>query len=365
MQYDFDYLVFIGRFQPFHNGHLEVLCRALRLAEKVIVLLGSARRPRTIKDPWNVAERTVMISACFPDAVSTGRLLFEPILDRMYNDQQWAAGVQAAVQQAMSGQQTGRPAGQPPRIGIIGHTKDRSSFYLRMFPQWELIDVPNIAGLSATEIRSYLLDCPLAAAPSGIAEPLDQGTAMLVQSAVPGPVYAFLDRFRATPYFAPLVEEFGFIKTYRSQFAGLKYPVTFQTVDAVVVQSGHVLMVQRRATPGAGLWALPGGFVDPQERLVDAMLRELREETRLKVPEPVLRGSIKGEKVFDHPERSLRGRTITDAFLIELADGPLHPVKGSDDAAKARWIPIAQAMDMDEQVFEDHMDILRYFLGTV
>lgn len=363
MQYDFDYLVFIGRFQPFHNGHLEVLRRALRLSEKVVVLLGSARRPRTIKDPWNIAERTVMISACFPEAVAAGRLLFEPILDRMYNDQQWAAGVQAAVQNATGGNVASSNATNPAaRIGIIGHTKDRSSFYLRMFPQWELIDVPNIAGLSATEIRSYLLDCPLQ---QGEPQALDQGTAMLVQSAVPGPVNAFLERFRDTPYFAPLLEEYQFIKTYKAQFASLKYPVTFQTVDAVVVQSGHVLMVQRRSTPGAGLWALPGGFVNPLERLVDAMLRELREETRLKVPEPVLRGSIKGEKIFDHPDRSLRGRTITDAFLIELGDGPLHPVKGADDAAKARWLPIAQAMDMDEQVFEDHMDILRYFLGAL
>lgn len=98
---------------------------------------------------------------------------------------------------------------------------------------------------------------------------------------------------------------------------------------------------------------------------MDSMLRELREETRLKVPEPVLRGSVKADKVFDHPERSLRGRTITHAYLIELADGPLPPVKGGDDAAKAKWLPIAQVMEMDEVMFEDHLDIIRYFLGTV
>lgn len=345
----FDSLVFIGRFEPFHNGHLEVLKRAFSLSKKVLVILGSARRPRTVKDPWNIAERKVMISACFPEEVASGRLLFGAVTDRVYNDQQWAASVQAEVA-ALSGNLADE------WVGIIGHSKDKSSFYLRMFPQWELVDVPSVAGLSATEIRGYLFSSEGA---------LDQGTAMLVQSAVPPPVQAFLDRFRETPYFAPLVREYQFIKAYRSQFAGLKYPPIFSTTDAVVVQSGHLLLVQRKAAPGEGLWALPGGFVQADERLVDGMLRELREETRLKVPEPVLRGSIKADKVFDHPERSLRGRTITHAYLIELTDGPLPPVKGADDAAKAKWLPIAQVMEMDEVMFEDHLDIIRYFLGTV
>jgi bifunctional NMN adenylyltransferase/nudix hydrolase len=342
---NFDYLVFIGRFQPFHNGHCEVLAKALRLARKVIVLFGSAKRPRTIKDPWTVAERAVMVSACFPGETEDGRILFGSMIDRLYNDQQWAAGVQAAVAEAI-----GRDGGgASPKIGIIGHSKDRSSFYLRLFPQWEQVEAPNVAGLSATDIRRYYFE----------------REDLLVKSAVPKPAAEFLASFRQTPMLPGLVAEHEFIKAYKAQFAGLKYPPVFVTADAVVVQSGHLLLVRRGAQPGAGLWALPGGFLHQDERIVDGMLRELREETRLKVPEPVLRGSIRGEKVFDHPDRSLRGRTITHAFLIELADGPLHPVKGGDDAAKARWLPIAQVVEMDEEFFEDHLDIVRYFLGSV
>ena len=59
----FDYLVLIGRFQPFHNGHLAVLQHALRLADKVIVLVGSAGQPRTTRNPFNAGERAVMIRA--------------------------------------------------------------------------------------------------------------------------------------------------------------------------------------------------------------------------------------------------------------------------------------------------------------
>lgn len=354
MNKQFSDLVFIGRFQPFHNGHYEVLKKALGLAARVIVLFGSARRPRNVRDPWNVAERTVMVSACFEQAVAEGRLVFRAVVDRMYNDQQWAASVQAAVQSVMEESPSPDPDG---KVGIIGHSKDRSSFYLRMFPQWELVDVPSVAGLSATEIRGYLLG-------SG-GKSLDQGTAMLIASAVPSQVRAFLERFRETPYFAPLVDEYAFLRAYRSQFEQLKYPPIFVTTDAVVIQSGHVLLIKRRSQPGSGLWALPGGFLQSDERLVDGMLRELREETRLKVPEPVLRGGIRTREVFDHPDRSLRGRTITHAFLIELADGSLPPVKGSDDAARAIWVPIAQALELDEGFYEDHLDIIRFFLGRL
>jgi bifunctional NMN adenylyltransferase/nudix hydrolase len=79
----------------------------------------------------------------------------------------------------------------------------------------------------------------------------------------------------------------------------------------------------------------------------------------------VLKGSIKSSHVFDYPERSLRGRTITNAFLIELPAGELPKVKGGDDARKARWFPINDVFRMADQLFEDHFDIIQYFLGRV
>lgn len=362
MDKQFDYLAFIGRFQPFHNGHYEVIKRALRLAEKVIIIFGSARRARNIKNPWNVAERQVMVSACFPKEVAAGRLIFSSVVDRAYNDQQWAAEVQQAVDASIAETAEKPKTANRLRLGIIGHEKDGSSYYLKLFPQWQRVDVANSAGLSATEIRAYYFGQN-----EGSSETSSNGTRLLLQSALPGPVFEFLDAFRQAPYFKGLSEEYRFIQDYRSQFASLKYPPIFQTVDAVVVQAGHILLVQRKAMPGAGLWALPGGFLQEDERLVEGCLRELREETRLKTPLPVLRGGIRESRRFDDPERSLRGRTITDAFLIQLepTEEGLYPVRGGDDAAKARWFPIAQALEMDEQFFEDHLDIIRYFIGQL
>lgn len=348
---DYDYLVFIGRFEPFHNGHAAVARLGLSRAKKLIFLVGSADTPRTIKNPWTVAERAVMIQSGLD--VAQERLIVRPLRDSLYNESLWIANVQRTVAEAIKAD-----GGDPnARIGLIGQDKDASSYYLREFPQWDLVDVRHTEVLSATELRRYLFE----------ANQLDShGGRMLIRANVPGPVFEMIEAFRkSSPAFAQLVAEYHFIEKYKAAWADAPYAPTFVTTDAVVVHSGHVLLVRRRAEPGKGLWALPGGFVAQDESLLDACLRELKEETRLKLPVPVLKGSIKGSHVFDHPDRSQRGRTITHAFHFDFPSGELPDVRGSDDADKARWIPVSEALEMSTQLFEDHLHILEFFLGRV
>lgn len=350
---DFDYLVFIGRFEPFHNGHAAVARHALRRAKKVIFLIGSADTPRTIRNPWTVAERAVMIQAALKgaDGLQSDRLILRPLHDHLYSESLWIAGVQRTVAEAIRADGGDEHA----RVGLIGFDKDASSYYLREFPQWPLVDVQHTETLSATELRRYLFE----------AGDLDfHGGLLMLRGNVPAPVYDMLEAFRcSSPAYAQLVAEYRFIEQYRAAWKDAPYPPTFVTTDAVVVHSGHVLLVRRRAEPGKGLWALPGGFVGQQENLLDSCLRELREETRLKIPVPVLKGSLKRQQVFDHPERSQRGRTITHAFHFEFPTGELPEVRGGDDADKARWVPVGEVMDMGPKLYEDHLHILEFFLG--
>ena len=67
----FDALVFIGRFQPPHRGHLNVLKSALSRAERVCVLIGSTDKPRTIKDPFSFDERRQMLASLFDASSAT------------------------------------------------------------------------------------------------------------------------------------------------------------------------------------------------------------------------------------------------------------------------------------------------------
>ena len=350
MTRDYDFAVFIGRFQPFHSGHLKVVEEGLARADRLVILIGSAYQPRNPRNPWTHLERESHIRACLAGD-ENNRLTCLPLMDVPYNDELWVRNVQDSV----SGIVTAHHAvpHRPPKVALIGHHKDQSGFYLNLFPQWDSIAVENHQELSATPIREGLF--------TDDAEAFLQ--AAIERHALPEAVANQLGRFVASDSaYGAMREEMAFIKRYKSSWEAAPYPPTHVTVDAVVVQSGHILLVERRAFPGRGLWALPGGFVDPSEKLVDACLRELREETRLKVPTPVLRGSIKRQDVFDEPHRSARGRTITHAYYLELEPSKQLPkVKGGDDARHAQWVPLA-SLDPQE-MFEDHYYIIQSLIG--
>ncbi len=367
------YNVFIGRFQPVHNAHLEIIKGALYAKydksiytegnpNEVIICVGSAFRPRTPKDPFTAVEREQMIRSAF-STEENERIAIVPIADSLYNDTQWAQEIQNAV----NGLVDNTTDYGPNTIRLVGHKKDTSSFYLDMFPQWKFVGISNIDDLHSTTIRDYYLNQKWVWPNDPIKEDGERDVdvfAEMCRDHLNAKVFEWMINFRKTEEYTLLQEEFSYIENYKDQWADAPYAPTFVTADAVVIQSGHIILVKRGQAPGKGLWALPGGFINPDELLEDAALRELREETKLKVPEPVLRGSIKHSRVFDFPGRSLRGRTITHAFHIELNPGPLPKIKGDDDADEALWIPISKALKMEACLFEDHASIIKYFIGA-
>ena len=335
-------LVMIGRFQPVHNAHVEILRRAMALTRELIIIIGSAKQPRTYKNPWSSKEREMMLNNVL-NQLDTGdcRVFIEHNIDTIYNDQAWAGRVQGIVSKY-------RLLGG--RTGIIGHKKDESTFYLDMFPQWELEEVGLIQPLNATNVRDLYFR--------------RDANMNFIRGVVPEPVANMLTGWMNSPERNQVISEREFVDNYKKQFSALPYAPTFVTVDAAVICSGHVLMIKRKAEPGKGLWALPGGFInaDKDSSVVNAMVRELREETGIKVPGPVLIGSIKNTRVFDAIGRSARGRTITHAHKIMLPDGELPKVKGADDAEKAQWVPINEVQS--EECFEDHYEMIQWAIGV-
>jgi bifunctional NMN adenylyltransferase/nudix hydrolase len=337
----YDTLVLIGRFQPIHNAHVEIIRRATELAKQVVIIVGSADQPRTYKNPFTAHERTGLLKMVYQVGDKNTSIRIATNIDTIYNDQAWAIRVQSIVAGYTY-------AGE--KIGIIGHKKDLSSDYLDMFPQWGLEEVEIIEPLHATNIRDLYFKRDV--------------NMNFIKHVVPANVFTFLENFRNTVDFEQIIKEREFIVECKKPYASLPYPPIFVTSDAAVICSAHILMIKRRAEPGKGLWALPGGYVNAKtdKSVEDAMLRELREETLIKVPAPVLRGSVRGQKVFDAIDRSPRGRIITHAFKILLPDGELPKVKGSDDAEKAKWVPIAEVKS--EECFEDHYEIIQWAVGA-
>jgi ADP-ribose pyrophosphatase YjhB (NUDIX family) len=119
-----------------------------------------------------------------------------------------------------------------------------------------------------------------------------------------------------------------------------RHPAFAVTVDLVVltIRGGklRVLLVRRGAPPHLGQWALPGGFVHPQEGLAAAAARELREETGIS-------GHLEQLASYGEPGRDPRGRVVSIAYLVLVPAAP-PPVAGTD-AAAAGWHPVAGRPD--------------------
>lgn len=345
--------VFIGRFQPFHKGHEQMIQYGLSIADKVLVLVGSAGAAPSPKNPWSFEQRRVMIWSSFE---MNQRVEIRPLRDYYYSHDSWIADVQAKVSEFTKAGDT---------VALIGTYKDGSSYYLNSFPQWEFQTAPTVA-INATDLRESLFEA--------VTTPLRDWERKVVLDAthhdavakatVPNAVKDFLSEWQKTSAYGDLASEYHYVKDYKAQWANSPYPPTFVTTDAVVTCSGHVLVIKRKINPGKGLYALPGGFLRPSEHILDGMIRELREETAIRVDKLILRSSIVGSKVFDHPDRSLRGRTISHGYHIKLRDGELPEISANDDAAEVLWMPLWDVIANERNFFEDHAHIVHYFVSA-
>lgn len=355
--------VFIGRFQPFHSGHFHVVKEALKKVDTLIIILGSHEKAQDHKNPFSTSQRIEIIQSALTPEMQE-RVRFNFVHDYMYSNEKWISEVQSAVFTSIH---RGNFIPDSYDVSLVGHSKDASSFYLKMFPSWDSIEVDNYMWYSATDIREYFYQIPWK---------LNRGANLTGHSIMnyfvsKGHFETFTSLLRGSiSHFTDEIQTIQ--KEYKEPWEDAPYPPVFVTTDAVVVSGGNILTIRRKNHPGRGTIALPGGYLNIHESLEDCMIRELREETRIKVPERVLRGSIKNQKVYDNPSRDLRGRIITHAFYIELEhfssyDDPykikLPKIQGADDAEKAEWMPLSLFKKNRNMVYADHFDIVSDLLG--
>lgn len=328
--------VIIGRWQILQTGHITLLRAALSIAPRVIVVIGSAWRARDAHNPFTWEERQQQFEAVLSPAEKP-RVSFLPVRD-YFDEERWNAAVRAGI---------GKLAANAS-VTLVGFRKDHTSTYLDHFSGWRLHEVEPASDISATDLRGiYFEATDMSAALTVIGNYVEPG------------VRGYLEAWAHLPAYRQCAAEHRAVKAYRARYT---QPFSL-AADVVLTCAGHVLLIKRGGEIGHGLWACPGGFIEPRERFYEAALRELAEETGFKGLAPDMGAALRGQATFDHPRRSARGRIVTMAFHFDLGDERLPEVEGRDDAARARWVPIAELPQLEEQLFEDHACILDHFLG--
>lgn len=362
--------VFIGRFRPFHTAHKAVLDVAFNKAQLVILVIGSAFAARDARNLFKEREIERMIRASLTDEQNNRfKVIYIPDYG---NTTRWCADVNAKVRAAKAEFDFDDSA----TTALVGHKKDGSSFYLSLFQHWDSIDVASPHPMNATDIRYLLI--------GGIMSGRLSEALVAIADMVPEGTMEEIVEIMKDPDFQRVKGEIEFMDNYLKQFdceGNRKYKLKpkFYTADNVVIQGGHILLVQRGDYPCKGAWALPGGHVEDDETAERASVRELAEETKIDVPKRTISKSLIASRTFDNPYRSTRGRTITNAFIYHLQptitgtdparikkDLALPKVRATKESKKAKWFPIDVVLgEMRETLMEDHAQIIEWAVSEL
>jgi len=332
--------VIIGRHQISHAGHELLKKKALEIADQVVIVIGSSFQARSPKNPFNWQERREMILSTLTSDEKQ-RTFCCPIRD-YYNDEKWNAEVKRIV---------GEYSQQD--VVLVGHKKagDKNTYYLDNFKSWAYIGIESIYKVDASQVRGIYFE----------AEDVDDSLSSVNDLILP-PVKQFLNAWALRPEYLELVKEHNKIKQEKALWKGSPYAVIFSTADAIVKFDDYVLLGKRKYHPGRGLWAIPGGFIEQHENVLHAALRELKEETKIGLSNKALMNDFKSVKVFDHPNRSCRGRFITHAHFFDLTGEHFPVIEAADDLQEVAWVAIDKLSSMEDMLFEDHFHILNQFL---
>ena len=334
--------VCIGRFQLLHNAQLALVREGLRLAPRCAVVVGSAYQARSPRNPFTWQERVEAIRLALDDD-EKARVDFLPLRDT-WDSKRWVRQARDAMAQLTGSDRT--------PVVLVGHRKDPTTEYLLDFAGWPLHDVGRLGEVHGKALRAALY----------AGESLE-ATLAAMASQVPPSMLDFLRSWGQLPFLPKLREEWAELALEHDKWAMAPYPPVFVTVDAVVRIADEVLLIRRGRAPGKGLLELPGRLIEQREPANQSAVRELEEETGFALLPSEMEHACKAMRVFDHPDRSQRGRVITHAFYFDLGERLRPEIAGSDDAAEARWVPIAELPSLEEQFHDDHFHILDAFLG--
>lgn len=133
----------------------------------------------------------------------------------------------------------------------------------------------------------------------------------------------------------------------------MKYKSPKITVDGIIIKDDEIILIKRKYEPYKNSWALPGGYVEYNEKTEDAIIREIFEETGIKTKINKLIG------VYSDPKRDPRGHTISIIYELKIIKGK---IKSGDDASEVDFFKFD---NIPEKLSFDHKKIISDYLKEV
>jgi len=331
-EYPYAASVYIGRFQPFHNGHLNSIKSALQKSHRLILVLGGAYLSPSIRGPWSIEERIQMIKNCLTKQ-QLNRIDFVYVRDRLYCEQLWIQNVKGELAKLID---TNLP------IAIIGHEKDSSSYYLKVFPQWDFLETGNFKGINATDIRkSYFLSKNLKSA----------------YDKTPKSISNWLKNYRKKNAFKIIKEKYIYIQKMLSND---KLNMNNDVFNVFIVCNNYVLLLKSKQTLRKYLFSMP----EIEELNQNDPKNSILSEIIFKNSNNKLNFELLNHRIFDYSGRYPIGVQKSNTFYFKLNHENLPVVLPGKNSEHVEWILLDDIHLLENQIYSDHFQIMSWFLNT-
>ncbi len=329
----YDLVMYVGRFEPFHIAHLDNISKGLKFADNLLLIIGSCYRKSDFKNPFSYAERLDMLKGSLelinPDA--NKKIYSVPSLECIYNDDVWQQHIEDNVNKFITLEL--KQDAKDVKIALIGHHKDESSYYLKMFPSWHFEHLSAVYEqdkvISATTVRNALWDENLQKI-EGIVSPYVQQK---------------LSDFAKTERYKKLQADYKQSKLQQ----GSKAVVSFSLFD------GDKVLLQEVENE---YLSFPQIEIDEKSWLLNAALQSLSQ--KLSISDELLNIIRNNAKlnVFDYPKRRLELREVNINYSFDFQQFNLS-INVDDfikECANLRWLNI---VDINrEKLNNDCFDIM-------
>ena len=324
--------VYIGRFQPIHNGHMAIIEKTIKMMKEndsFIIIIGSADQERTIRNPLTVEERRKALEI----ATEGMPVKIDTINDSPYDYDEWIRQLAAKLFKDYSA------FGNTTIVGMEGIEE-----YVKRLNDAAGKDACKSIVFTEQDTNTNIHSTKIREMPEIFFS--EQWT----------PAYEYL----ASIGFVDIIKSINKVTDDYAKSCNIKYNTCFMTVDNVVYTDDKILLIRRKDN---GKYAIPGGFAEPCQTMKQNALRELEEETGLTEKDIVFK---KEPILIDAPFRDPRSSKKVNLISMVYSWNCKNPdnVKAADDAADAMWVDFKEIENMKTSEFHaDHKKIICKVLG--